>query len=73
MTIDDQEGWACFDQVRSRALYTGKPDTGRFDRGPTEILSSGVQLLYNDPVGFAQLDPEWFDFTVGILRGDLLP
>lgn len=54
--------------VKNLAWYTGKQY-----QGATEVLSVGLQHLYNDPVGFAKQDPDWFNFTVGILRGDLLP
>lgn len=37
----------------------------------TEILSMGIQRLMTDPVGFAQKDPEYCKFVVGILTGDL--
>jgi SPP1 gp7 family putative phage head morphogenesis protein len=56
------------ERIYERALYTGK-----YYQGATEVLSVGVELLYDDPVRFAERDPEWFDFVVGILRGDLLP
>jgi len=46
------------------AYYLGKeyPDG-------TEILSIGLEYLYRDPVYFAQKDPDYFDFIVGILDG----
>lgn len=47
--------------------YAGK----RYPDGDTEILSMGVEKLYEDPVGFAQADPEYFAFVLGILRGDV--
>jgi len=49
---------------RSSGLYAGKyyPES-------TEILSMGVELLYNDPVGFAKRDPEYFHFVVSVLKG----
>lgn len=34
----------------------------------TEILSKGMEMLYNDPVGFAQADPEYFSLVVNSLR-----
>ena len=55
-------------QAAGKAFYAGK-----HYEGASEILSMGIELLYDDPIGFAQRDPEWFDFTLGILRGDLLP
>lgn len=47
------------------AFYAGK----QYKNGQTEIISMGVEELYRDPVGFAQRDPEYFKFIVGILRG----
>jgi hypothetical protein len=41
------------------------------NRSGSEILSMGAQKLYNDPVGFAKNDLEYFKFTVGILDGSL--
>ena len=35
----------------------------------SEILSMGVQYLYDDPIGFAQTDPAHFKFVVNTLRG----
>jgi hypothetical protein len=49
-----------------RAYYVGK-----IYNGPTEILSMGVQQLYEDPVAFAQKDPEYCQFVMGILDGSL--
>ncbi len=37
----------------------------------TEVLSMGVQKLYEDPGKFATADPEYFKFVVGMLNGDL--
>lgn len=51
----------------SRAYYAGK----HYDGGDTEIISMGLELLYTDPVGFAERDPEYFRFIVGILHGAL--
>jgi hypothetical protein len=51
----------------SGAYYVGKvyPDGG------TEVVSMGVQALYEDPARFAAADPEYFAFTLGVLRGEL--
>lgn len=35
----------------------------------TEIVSMGIQRLYENPSGFQREDPEHFDFTVALLRG----
>jgi hypothetical protein len=50
------------------AYYTGK-DYGKCNG--TEILSMGIQKLYDDPIGFAEQDPEYFKFVLGILDGSL--
>ena len=31
----------------------------------------GLELLYNDPYNFAKADPEFFDFIMGLLDGEL--
>ncbi|HXS24491.1 MAG TPA: hypothetical protein VN719_09690 [Gemmatimonadales bacterium] len=49
------------------AYYTGK-DYGTY---ATEVLSMGVQKLYEDPHGFAAKDPEYCKFILGILDGSL--
>ena len=40
--------------------------------GATEILSMGLEYLFNDPVAFSVADPEYFDFIIGIVRGWLI-
>ncbi len=47
--------------------YTGK------DGDASEVISMGLQHLYEDPTGFARADPEHFDLIVGILRGRFAP
>lgn len=37
----------------------------------TEILTMGIQMVYENPVEFARADPEWFKFVVGMLKGTL--
>jgi hypothetical protein len=49
------------------AYYTGKWYTDH-----TELLSMGLDLLYNDPVRFANDDPDYFQVLSGILNGRLL-
>lgn len=51
--------------------YTGKvylDNNGRVRA--TEIVSMGIERLYRNPSKFAAEDPEYFNFIVGILRGD---
>lgn len=68
----DEEGYEdefgkFFGAGSSSAFYTGKA----YKHGSTEIISMGVQSLYNNPVDFAEKDPEYAKFIIGILRGDL--
>ena len=44
---------------------------GREYKNASEIVSMGLQLLFEDPVSLARYDREYFKFMVGILRGDL--
>ena len=37
----------------------------------TEVVSIGLEELYNDPVSMARLDPEFFNFIVGLIRGKI--
>ena len=37
--------------------------------GDTEIISMGMQWMYNDPVGFHEKDPDHFDLILRILKG----
>ena len=53
-------------RIDRSAYYTGKT----YQDG-TELISMGMELLYQDPVTFARYDLEYFKFIVGILRGDL--
>ncbi len=49
------------------AMYAGK----RYSTGDTEVVSMGVEKLYEDPVDFAERDPEYFKFIVGVLDGTI--
>jgi hypothetical protein len=53
-------------QANNSAYYTGKT----YD-GASEVISMGIEALFQDPVAFARTDPEYFKFLVGVLRGDL--
>ncbi len=46
--------------------YTGKYYGGK---GSTEILSMGLQRLYESPKAFARSTPEHFDYTIAAVRG----
>ncbi len=52
-----------------QAWYVGK----KTERGGSEVLTHGLELLYNDPAGFALRDPEYFRVVSGMLSGRLLP
>lgn len=41
-----------------------------FPQTGTEIVSMGAQKMYEDPVGFAKSDPEYFQFTLTALQGN---
>lgn len=56
-----------FDDNKVKAAYTSKTYTN----GTTEIISTGLELLYQNPVKFARDDPEFFKFITGILNGTL--
>ena len=45
--------------------YMGK----KASEGNSEILSMGMETMYDDPVGFAKKDPEYFAFMYDTLRG----
>lgn len=47
--------------------YVGKD----YGRRSTEILSMGLQKLYEDPLTFAEKDPEYLKYVLGILDGSL--
>ncbi|MGA4923547.1 hypothetical protein, partial [Bacillus subtilis] len=48
---------------KNSAYYAGK----EYSHNASEVLTMGVQLLYNDPSGFAKRDPEYCAFVVGVL------
>lgn len=50
-----------------KAWYVGK----HYSSGSTEILSMGLEMLYNSPVHFAKNDPEYCKFILGILDGSM--
>lgn len=41
------------------------------DNASSEIISMGIERLYEDAAAFAAEDPEYFDFVVAYLRGKL--
>lgn len=50
---------------RGGNVYTGKVYPGSKN---TEILTMGLQRLYENPNGFAVEDPEYFDFILSVVR-----
>jgi hypothetical protein len=60
---DDVRGY----QDKFKDIYAGR------DYGPgnfTEIISVGLQRMTSNPGGFADEDPDYFDFVYSIMRGD---
>lgn len=47
--------------------YTGKI----YKHNSTEILSMGIQYMYEDPVDFYNSDPEFFAYVYAVMKGDL--
>jgi hypothetical protein len=69
---NDEVGWEdeftnCWGGLKKHGVYTEK-----YYRGASEILSIGLELLSVDPVGFTRRNPEFFNFTVAVLRGESL-
>ena len=46
-------------------LYVGKI----YKDGSTEVISMGLEQLYKNPTKFAQTDPDYYKFMLGILDG----
>jgi len=44
---------------------------GKYYSDNSEIISMGLQQLYEDPIKFARKDPEYMTFILGILDGSL--
>lgn len=57
-----EEAWYCGKDYRTRA---------HSDLYPTEILSKGLEMLLRDPSAFAENDPEYCGFVLGVLDGGL--
>lgn len=51
-------------------LYGGK-DRQFLHATASEIMSMGVQRVFEDPISFAKEDREYFDFVIANLRGEL--
>jgi SPP1 gp7 family putative phage head morphogenesis protein len=55
----------------STAYYIGKPystyETPK-EFTSTEVVSMGVQMLWRDATAFAETDPDYFKFILGVLR-----
>lgn len=65
--VGNPDDWTKLFKFESHAAYVGK----RYAAGDTEVLSMGLEKLYSDPVGMAKLDPQYFKFVIGALRGIL--
>lgn len=51
------------------SAYIGKLYGPYGDPYATEVLSMGLQYMYQDPVWFYEQDPQMFDFIVGLISG----
>jgi hypothetical protein len=68
--LDDEEGVEDeFGKAfgMGQGWYVGKI----YKHGATEILSMGLEKLHEDPTGFAEKDPEYCKFILGVLDGSL--
>jgi hypothetical protein len=64
--LADEVGW----KDKFRDHYVGKHYSRMFS---TEIVSMGLQYMVEDPVAFAQEDPEHFDLIYRVMRGWVWP
>lgn len=66
-----RKGWKsmlpAFGGDRNLAAYAAK----HYVSGFTDVVSMGLEQLYNDPFGFARDDPEYFDLILNVVRGTL--
>lgn len=55
------------------SCYVGKRYPGKSKGGypSTEIISMGVQQYFNDPIRFAEKDPEYFGLIVAVMNGEI--
>lgn len=60
--------------VESCAAYTGKryhpTHYQRAEQFETEVVSMGMELLYENPVAFAKTDPQWCGLILRVLTGE---
>lgn len=64
--IGNKDGFLPLWPKGSKAFYATKTYPNN-----TEVLTMGVELLFDDPVRLATKDPEYFKFIIGMLRGIL--
>jgi len=50
--------------------YIGKDYSDRRGTIATEVISVGMEMMFDDPAAFAAQDPEYFAFVVGFIKGD---
>lgn len=48
-----------------RNVYVGKT----YSNGCTEVISMGLQYMYDNPVAFAREDPDMFELILGLVKG----
>jgi len=66
---DFDKMWRDTTHGKSSAYYTGKDYSKWWGGTVTEVVSMGLQLLYEDAPHFAETDPEYFKLIVGYLKG----
>lgn len=70
---DSQQRAAYAGKLYKTSSYGDDPKAtmGSFGFGitATEVISMGVERLFEDPTGFAKSDPEYFRFVIATLRG----
>lgn len=65
LTLGELPTGSSYFSTPHRRKYTAKVYTD----GVTEVVAMGIQAMYDDPILFAQEDPEYFKFVYGVLRG----
>ena len=60
------------DEFKMVDLYAQKDYVAEFGqsmRKASEVLSTGVEFLYRNPIALAEMDPTLFEYTITVLRG----
>ena len=66
--LGNEDDWAkLYAEGKSSPFYIGKTYNGP----ATEVITMGIELMFNNPIHFARVDPEFFKFIYGIMSGAL--